>query len=142
MTKTAYQVAGQIFQQEGGAAAISRGYKTVSLTIGSAAATSEEFDMTGYAGGDVYMAGTAWTAANIGFQIAPTSGGTYVIKYDDLGAPVQISGVGTAISGAYKIPDEMFACGYVKLWSKSAVAATITDVNQDAARSITVILKG
>lgn len=169
MAKTAYQVAGQIFYQTDGAmhvllesgtistgvvtvtagtvniagtVPINRGYKTVSLTIGSAAAVTEELDMTGYAGGLVHLAGTTWTDANIGFQVAPTTGGTYAILRDYLGAPVQISGVGTAVSRAYQIPDEVFAAGYVKLWSKSTTEATETDTNQGDARSLTVILKG
>jgi len=142
MAKTSYQVAGQIFQAEGGAASISRGYKTVSLTIGSALAETEEFDATGFPGGMVHLAGTVWTAANIGFKVSPTSGGSFAILYDYLGAPVQISGVGTAISGAYQIPDEFFPAGFVKLWSKSTTAATITDTNQGDARAITVVLKG
>ena len=111
------------------------------LTIANNEALTAEFDMTPFAGGLVIVPGT-WTAANIGFKVSPTSGGTFVTLVDYLGSPVQVSGVATGTSKAYQMPDELFAAGFVKLWSKSTTIATETDTNQGGARTLTVVLKG
>ena len=112
------------------------------LTIGlGTAITSTELDMAHYSGG-VVIVPAVWDAANIGFTVSPTSGGTFVILRDYLGTPVQISGIETAGSRAYSLPMEIFGCGFIKLWSKSLVTLTETDVNQAASRTLTVILKG
>lgn len=120
---------------------IQRVFSYESATIASGAAETGEISMTIYAGG-IVITPAAWTAANIGFKVSATSGGTFAILRDYLGAPVQISGIKTDGIRAYQIPDEVFAAGYVKLWSKSTTAATETDTNQAAARSLTVVLKG
>ena len=110
------------------------------LTIASSAAITGELDIRDAYIGFVIVP-SAWTAANIGFKIATESGGTFVTARDDSGSPIQISGIETSSSRAYKIPDDIFGVGYVKLWSKSATAATETDVNQGAARTLYVITK-
>ncbi len=120
---------------------ISRGFNVLALTIASGEALSGVFDMTGHAGGMVLVPG-AWDAANIGFQVSPTSDGTFNILRDESGTPVQISNVLTNGARWYAFPAEVFAARFVKLWSKSATAGTETDVNQTAARSLTVLLKG
>lgn len=83
----------------------------------------------------------AWTDANIGFKICDTQGGTFVIACDDTGTPIQVSGITTNASKAYRIPSELFPAHYLQLWSKSTTSATITDTNQGAERSLVVILK-
>ena len=120
---------------------INREYTTRTYTIASGAALTDEIDAR-YMAGAIVIIPAAWTAANLGIKVSPTSGGTFVILNDYLGAPVQVSGITTDASKAYALPDEIYATGFVKLWSKSATAATITDVNQAAARSIIVVLKG
>lgn len=112
----------------------------VSLTIAINTALSEAFDMSRYIGGLVFVDGT-WTAGNIGFKVCDTVDGTYVIALDKSGVPIQISTVNTGRAGAYAIPTELFPAPFVKLWSKSATAATETDVNQAAARAMKVVLK-
>ena len=118
-----------------------RSYVTESLIISAGTALTEELDLRRYAGGIVIIP-AAWTAANLGIYISPTSAGTFVILRDYLGSPVQINGIEVAGSRAYQIPEDAYACGYIKFWSKSAVPATEADVNQVAERSLTVILKG
>lgn len=120
---------------------IGRGFYVGTLTIASGTSITGELDMRTYAGGFVFIPST-WTAANLGFKMSPTNGGNYGIANDYLGAPIQISGIGTAEYAPYQIPDEMFPAGYVKLWSKSTTAATETDVSQGAERTLIVVLKG
>ena len=137
-TVSADLVSGVLYQR----VHIGRFSSVETLTIGlGLAITSTELDMTHYSGG-VVIVPAVWDAANIGFTVSPTSGGTFVILRDYLGTPVQISGIETAGSRAYSLPMEIFACGFIKLWSKSLTTLTETDVNQAANRTLTVILKG
>lgn len=111
-----------------------------SLTIAENAAISGAYDFRRYFGGHVVVPGT-WTAANIGFKVCDTVDGTYVIACDEDGVPIQIGTVNTGESRSYKIPDDLFPAAFVKLWSKNTTAATATDTNQAAARSLKVTLK-
>ena len=110
------------------------------LTIAESAAVTQAFWMGDHIGGHVIVP-AAWTAANIGFKICDSETGTFVIAKTEAGVPIQISAVLTSQSDSFKIPNELFPVSWVKLWSKSTTAATETDVNQAAARSLTVILK-
>jgi hypothetical protein len=114
--------------------------KVVSLTIASGAAVSQAFPLMDFIGGKIIVP-SEWTDANIGFKVCDSQDGTFVIACKDDGTPIQISGVTTNASKAYKIPNELFPAHHVKLWSKSTTAATTTDTNQGAARSLTVMLK-
>src|SRR3990167_4981683 len=100
------------------------------VTIADNAAISGAFRMHEYAGGIVTVP-TGWVAANIGFRVCDTETGTYtILREDDADQPVQIVSVSTSASRSYKIPNDVFPAHWVKLWSKSATAATETDVNQ------------
>ena len=114
---------------------INRTTKTQSLTIASGAAVSDAFDMQDYAGGNLYMP-AAWTAASIGFQIAPSEGGTYLPLYDDAAAIVEIDG--PSVDTAYTLPKELFAAQWVKLWSQDGAGS---GTNQAAARTVIIELK-
>jgi hypothetical protein len=114
---------------------MNRGTTSKSLTIASGAAVTEAFDMSNHAGGIVMMP-AAWTAANIGFQVAETEGATYYPLYDDAGDIVEIAS--PAVDNAYSIPAEVFGAAWVKLWSQDGAAS---DTNQAAARTIGLILK-
>ena len=103
-------------------------------------AVSSAIDIRDFSAG-IVITSAAWTAANIGIKVSQAEDGTFVILRDILAAPVQISGIATAASNAYVLPDEVFAAGFIKLWSKHATAATETDVNQGAERSLWVLLK-
>lgn len=110
------------------------------LTIANGEALSAAFDFRGWSGGMVIVP-SAWTAANIGFQVCDEEAGTFAIARDDDGAPLNISSILTNGSRAYELPPELFGAHYVKLWSKSATDATETGVNQGADRALTVMLK-
>jgi hypothetical protein len=110
------------------------------LTIANGAAVSTAFNTSDFIGGIVIIP-TSWTDANMGFKVCDTEGGTFVALKDDDGAPVQIAAITTDAPFAYKIPNEIFPAMWVKLWSKSTTAATVTDTNQSGDITITVMLK-
>jgi hypothetical protein len=112
----------------------------IKVTIANGAALSEEFYMGDHIVGLVHVP-DSWTAANIGFKISPTSGGTFVVAKDDTGVPIQISTVNTTTGAAYAIPTKLAGASYVKIWSKNTTAATETDANQTNDKAINVILK-
>jgi len=103
-------------------------------------AISGAISLEHWIGGQVVVP-SAWTAANMGFKVSDSATGTFTILKDDVGTPVQISNITTNASYAYSLPTELFKSRYIKLWSKSATAGTVTDVNQAAARSLSVYLK-
>lgn len=113
---------------------IERRYRMATLTIANGAALSDAVDVRAFAGGVVSMP-AAWTAASIGFKHAPTVDGTYQPLYDDSGTLVAAS---AAASRDIVLPDTLFACSFVKLWSENAGS----DANQGAERSIKISLKG
>ncbi len=117
------------------AAALERQERAVTATIPAGGALSEEIDVSGFAMGTLYMP-AAWDAADIGYLSAPATGGTFLPLYDESGALVQVSG--PAASKAYTLPARALAGGYIKLWSQTGAGV---DVNQTAARAITLILK-
>ena len=119
---------------------ITRSFKKQAVRIAASAALTGVIDVRAYAGGTV-IGSAAWTAANIGFQVSSDGASWYILR-DKSGAPVQIAAIETGTACAYDIPAEVFGAGYVKLWSKSATAATVTDANQAAARDLIVMLKG
>jgi hypothetical protein len=112
----------------------------VAVTIADGAALSEAIYMEPFAGGMVYVP-DSWSAANLGFKVCDTEGGTFAILKDASGVPIQISGMSTSGAMAYQIPDGLFGAVWVKLWSKSTTAATETDVNQTGAISPVLMLK-
>ena len=105
------------------------------MTIANGASLSDVLCMDGHAGGVVIMPGT-WTAASIGFKVCDTSGGTFVPLYDASGGLVQIQS--PTASNAYVLPEELYGCRYVKLWSQNGSG---TNTNQGGARSLTVMMK-
>ena len=94
----------------------------------------------GHQSGIVIMP-SAWTAASLGFKVCDTEDGTYVILRTDEGVPIQITGIVTDAVSAYKIPADLFNGPiWVKPWSKHGTAATISDINQVAARTIKFVV--
>lgn len=120
---------------------INRDFQVLSATILNNAAVSGAIDMRHLAGG-LILTPSAWTAANIGFKVCDTPGGTFNILRDRNGAPVEISTIKVDGARWYEIPSEVYGAGYVQLWSKSATIGTETDTNQGADRALTVTLKG
>jgi hypothetical protein len=103
-----------------------------------AVALSAAINSGGASGGLVLVPGT-WTAANMGFKVCDTFGGTYVPLRDQVGALVQITNIQTGEADAYPLPDQLFGALFFKLWSCSAGGV---DSNQAEARACVVMLKG
>ena len=120
---------------------IKRDASNVNVTIPiNLAVPTDPMDFRIWAGGAIIIP-SAWTAANIGFQVSRDSDGTFVTLKDEDGLPVQIGNVTTNAVKAYVIPSGVFGVGWVKIWSKSSTAATDTSTNQGAERALPVLLK-
>jgi len=115
-----------------------RATKQLSVTIASGAAVSEAIDMTGYAAAIVIMP-AAWTAADLGVKVSGSNGGTFAPLLDWAnGYDTNVSIDGAAAGKAYPMPLAAFAAPYIQLWSHDGAGA---DTAQDAARTLTVLLK-
>ncbi len=114
----------------------------IPVVIADNAYLSNAFSMIDWGVG-ILTVPTGWVAANIGFQVCHTEGGTYtILREEDTDQPVQIQYVSTSAARSYRVPVELFAAQWVKLWSKSATAATETDVNQTGGPlELTLMLK-
>ena len=112
--------------------------KTETVTIIINTAISSAANKTGFTRGYVVVP-AAWTAAAMGFKVSDDNS-TFTILRTSEGVPVQINTILTNGSRAYDIPDEVMAAKFVQLWSKHATAATETDINQTAARTLYVVL--
>jgi hypothetical protein len=113
---------------------IERRYRNLTPSIASGQNLSETIDMRPFAGGVLSMP-AAWTAASIGFKHCATIDGTYQTLNDDAGSRVEMA---VAASGEYVLPQELFACAFIKLWSETSGS----DTNQGGARSFSLFLKG
>ena len=98
-----------------------RDHEVLTATIPNAGSFSNEIDVHSWAGGNVYLP-AGWTAAEIGFYVCHTTGGTFLPLYDELGTLLEIAGV--AVSQAYRIPAEVFATGFMQIWSETAGVST------------------
>lgn len=105
------------------------------ITIAASAALSGEIPMSEYTMGIIHMP-DAWTAASIGFQVSPSSGGTFQPLYDNNGVLVEIPS--PTADNSFEIPPEAAAARFIKIWSQTSGSG----VNQVAERSLTVDLKG
>ena len=105
------------------------------LTIANGASLSGAFDFRLFTMGVVTMP-AAWTAASIGFTVAPEESGTYVTLYDHDGTLVQISG--PAVDKGYELPPELAGASWVKLFSQDGAGAA---ANQGAERTLGLQLK-
>lgn len=110
---------------------------TKTVTIANGEAVSAEIDLEGYILAAIAMP-AAWTAANLTFQAATTSGGTFQDLYDDLGTEVVVTAVVSHTIGLNARAPEMSSLRFIKVRS----GTTGTPVAQGAARTLTLILKG
>lgn len=107
--------------------------KRAALTIASSAALSTAFHFAGGLG--LVLMPAAWTAANIGFKVCDTEGGTYLPLYQDDGSTL-VEIASPAADTAYTLPAELAGATWVKLWSQDGAGS---DTNQAAERSLTVV---
>ena len=117
-------------------AEIGRRTTTATLTIANGAAVSNALDLGEFAGALVRI-NAAWTTANLGIDVSESLDGTYTALQYGGTSHVQVD---TPAAGVwYALPaEEVFAARFIKLRSQDAAGA---DVNQGAARTITVLLK-
>lgn len=78
----------------------------------------------------------AWTAASLGFKVCDTVDGTFAPLRDETGALIEVTGIQTAAAGWYRLPLELLAAPFFKLWSETAGS----DVNQGADRACKIAL--
>lgn len=113
---------------------------TDTVVIASGAATSEAIKL-GHRRVCGIVVPSAWTAADISFEIEQPSG-TWVKVVDQAGALVKCTGVATAASEYQLLPeiaDRLVAHGALRLVSTNT--ASEADVNQGAARTMVVLLE-
>jgi len=106
----------------------------ITATIANGAALSDAFDFSFYSTMIVTFP-AEWTAADVGFHVSTTSGGTFTPLYDAAAALLEIDG--PAISASFAAPAGVAGSRFVKLWSESAASG----VNQLAERTLIVTVK-
>lgn len=115
-----------------------RHYQLYKVTIAQGAALSDELDMREFTSGVVYMP-AAWTTADLGVQVAHTSGGTFQpLKDVSNGYSTTVSLDAVAASSCYPLPAGATGAHFLKLWSHNGSGV---DTNQASAREIYVLLK-
>lgn len=78
----------------------------------------------------------AWTSASLGFKVCDTVDGTYAPLRNEAGALIEVTGIQTAAPGWYKLPLELLAAPFFKLWSETSGSNT----NQGAERVCKIAL--
>lgn len=115
-----------------------REYSVVDVTIVSGAAVSEAIDFRRYNSG-IIIGPSAWTAANLGFQVSENSDADFVRIGSSASASVEITAVPAAASIAWALPSGLAGAKFFRLWSKNT--GSDADVNQGGDRAFTLILK-
>ena len=103
-------------------------------TIASGTALSGILSWYEFASGVIHLP-AAWTAADIGFQVASELTDTFQPLYDDAGNLVEISS--PAAGRSVEVPASVLPSRFVKVWSQSAGSG----VNQGADRALIVDMK-
>jgi len=117
--------------------------RTISSTLTiliNTAISSAALDFRAYAGGILKLDAAGWTAADITFLVSETLAGVYVPLRDAAGTLIRLTNLPAAAVFTRPLPDEVFAAAYFKI--NSTNTASEADVNQAAARVVTVMLKG
>lgn len=109
--------------------------KTVTILINES--LSDEIDLEGFGLFAIEMP-AAWTAANLTFQVATASGGTFQDLYDDGGNEVVVTAAAARVIGLDAKAPEIASLRFIKIRS----GTTGTPVAQLAARTLTLICKG
>lgn len=109
---------------------------TFDLTIAASASLSNAVELGPFALAAIEMPGT-WTAANLTFTAASTLGGTYKDLYDDAGVEVVVVAAASRIIAV----DFLARCFAPLRFLKIRSGTTGSPVTQDAARTVTLILK-
>lgn len=105
-------------------------------TIAASASVSGEVDIGGATIVGIHMPAD-WDAANLTFQAAHETGGTYWDVYDDAGTEVSVTAAADRAIGCDAKALELSAWRYIKIRS----GTTGTPVTQTAARTLVLVLK-
>lgn len=107
-------------------------------TIAESAAQSNAIELRG-AGGAI-LGPAAWTAADICLLVSDRQAGTYSLLRDSIGTMIRLTNIPTGAAFTRPLPDEVYAWPWMKLVSTNT--ASEAEVNQAAARTIQVVMKG
>lgn len=127
-------LATQVVDAAGSVNAIKSSTSTATATIALDGNLSAEVDLGGYTLAAISMP-AAWDAANLTFQAATATGGTFQNVYDSAGNELTVTA-----AASYVITDipELAPLRFIKIRS----GTSSSPVTQTAARTITLILKG
>ena len=112
------------------------GASTLTATIAINASLSGEVDLGSYRLAGIVMP-AAWTAANLTFQVASATGGTFQDLYDDGGNEVTVTAAVSRSLGLDLLAGTLAPWRFIKIRSGTSGVA----VNQAAARTITLVCK-
>lgn len=119
---------------------VAPGYRVATVAIGSGASLSAEIDTTGRSLAAILIP-SDWTLADLTFQIASASGGTYMDLYDDQNNEIRVVIGAVGAARALGLDSVAFALApfrYIKIRSGPSAGA----VNQVGAKTLTLIFKG
>lgn len=123
------------------------GTRAQQVTIANGAAVSDPFDLNGARVRGV-IGDTAWTAADISFEVETRpSSGVFVKVVDQAGALLRIAGVATAAQEymIFGVVGDAAGMDGVMAWGRARLCSTNTaseaNANQGAARTLTVIME-
>jgi hypothetical protein len=108
----------------------------VEVSIAESGSLSGEVDLRGYELDAVLMP-AAWTAANLTFQAAEASGGTFRDVHDDTGTEVTVTAAAARAIPIGTVTKRLNGLQFLKVRSGTSGSA----VTQSAARTLTLMLK-
>lgn len=110
--------------------------RKIDVTIAASGSLSDEIDLRGYEL-DAILMPAAWTAADLTFQAAEKSGGTFRNVYDDAGNEVTVSADASLAIPLSTPGEQLRGLRFIKVRSGTSGAA----VNQAAERTVTLVVK-
>ena len=116
------------------AATANTALKTAVIAIDTS--LSAEVDLEGFRLAGIVMP-AAWTAANLTFQVATATGGTFQDLYDDAGNEVTVTAAVSRSHGIDLLAGVLAPWRFLKIRSGTSGVA----VNQAAARTISLVCK-
>ena len=123
---------------------IGRNILVTSVSSLANAALTDTVEFRDFAGGllitpaDLATGGKAFDATTVlAFKVATKQDGTFTALYDSSNTLITITPT-LAVPHAYPLPDELFGCGWFKIWMQ----ASGSDVTQTAAHTFLLSLKG
>ena len=120
---------------------MARGDRAVDVTIADLASLSGEVDLEGAVLVGIAMP-AAWTAANLTFQAASATGGTFQDVYDDAGGEVTVIAAVSRAIGVDVAAGALAPFRYIKVRSGTTGTPVVQTPGEGLVRTITLVLKG